>query len=93
MMQSSDRMESCWPDAGSLKKSLKDVQDQAVTAVNDYPMAVVLGAFGAGLAVGAAVGMILAETALAPPPETMTQKTWDAISKVLPEAVMRQLRS
>jgi len=71
-----------------------EIRDQAASTIEEYPLAVTLGMFGVGMAVGACLGMVLAETAFAPTQaETMTQKTLDALAQVLPDSVMRKIRS
>lgn len=72
--------------------SLEECQDRALTAVHDYPAAIALATFGIGLALGAAVGLLLSETVPAPR-RTWSQQTWDAMSQYLPEAVMQKVRS
>jgi len=76
-----------------MKSTVSQAQEQAMSAIEDYPLAIVLAAFGAGIAVGAAVGMCLTESFFEPPrSRTLTQKTLDSIAPYVPESLMQKLR-
>lgn len=89
-MQATNRTEGYWPNA-----NWDDCQERVTTAVSDYPMATALATFGIGLAIGAAVGVLIGDAGMSSPrrPETLSQKTFDAMSQVLPESLMRRIRS
>jgi len=93
MNYASNRIQGHWSGGGT--SMLNDIRDQAASTIEEYPLAVTLGMFGVGMAVGACLGMVLADTAFAPPTqaETVAQKTLDALAQVLPDSVMRKIRS
>lgn len=82
-----NRTQGYWPNV-----DWEDCQERAMTAVHDYPLAIGLATFGIGIALGAAVGLLLSENALPARNPTLSEKTWDAMSQYLPEAVMRKIR-
>jgi hypothetical protein len=82
-----NRMQGHWPSL-----DWEECQERALTAVHDYPMAIGLATFGIGLALGAAVGLILSES-VPEPRRTWSQQTWNAMSRYLPEAVMRKVQA
>jgi len=94
MNYASNRLQGHWR-SGGVTSMLNEIGDQAATTIEEYPLAVTLGMFGVGMAVGACLGMVLAETAFAQPTqaETIAQKTLDALAQVLPASVMQKIRS
>jgi len=78
-------MQGQWPTL-----DWEDCQERAMTAIHDYPVAISLATFGIGLALGAAVGLLLSES-MSAPQRTWSQQTWDSMSQYLPEAVRRKV--
>lgn len=82
-----NRMQAHWPTL-----DWEECQDRALTAIHDYPLAISLATFGIGLALGAAVGLLLSE-GIPASRRSWSQQTWDAMSPYLPEAVRRKVQA
>jgi len=99
MVAINDRLKDQWEnakaDAGCAWSAFQHLPESAVSAVDARPMAMTFAAFGVGMGVGVALGMIIHEmTTEAPAPaESFTRQAFHAMSQALPEAWSRQFQS
>jgi hypothetical protein len=84
-MQTTNRIQGRWRPAAAVESVRETVEH--------HPVPATFVTFGVGMGIGVALGLLLAETVFQPPQPTLSQRTLDALSQVLPDSVMRTLRS
>lgn len=74
--------------------NLEDIQSAACQAIEEQPAAFALAAFGLGVGVGVGLSLLMSElSAQEARQSSLSQQVADAISRMLPNAVARQMAS
>jgi len=95
MVSINNRLKGQWEhiqaEAGCAWSALQSLPHTARVAVDDRPVAMTFAAFGLGIGVGAALGLVIHEmSAAAPAPSgSFAREAFRAMSNALPEALSR----